>query len=319
MPLTESPNEKDIREFLKLLGSNAVMSLAKTATSNKLVPCSLNEAIDIVMLHTSDEARLFSYRLIDCKYLYEYLHCKKAPVVEKATKSQLIDSVQKLWKEKRETNNKELVPRNEQNISCSSGQSSTNEDVTYSTNVTIIANKTLQIFTGGYSCGIPNISSIRSDAFSRAFCDWFYSMVNRLQPECAHQNGDNFRSSIFFDNCSVDVYLVGRLNDEEHSYGADDSFALMSRIFKAHHLLFSPNLESGVQAYKSDHGMVKVLCCGTLFEGNKFVGIFEQEFGVVNCPTDDVWKIMNIKLNLKQATMSQMPTLPKCEVFDIVK
>ena len=164
-----------------------------------------------------------------------------------------------------------------------------------------------------------NTQKLNSVEFTRHFCEWFYSMLNRLQPECASSTGDVFSETIFLTNSSVDVFLIGQAsgNDERHAQGPPDSCKLIGDVCRQYRLLFSPNVESGTQAHRSSYGMVKVLCCGTLFQEKSFIGIFEQEFGLVKCPMDRAWKIMYTKVNLKQTSDAQVPSLPPCQVFEI--
>lgn len=46
-----------------------------------------------------------------------------------------------------------------------------------------------------------------SEVFAKEFCQWFYTMVNRLQPEAAHLEGDSLTADAFVANSSVDIYL----------------------------------------------------------------------------------------------------------------
>lgn len=162
------------------------------------------------------------------------------------------------------------------------------------------------------------VTVMKSDEFTRDFCEWYYIMVNRLQPQCAHLLGDTFRKEIFYSNSFTDVYLIGQTSVERHAKGGDNTFVLLRDTFIEFGLLFNPNLENGTQAHMSSHGMVVILCCGSLHHDNSFVGIFEQEFGLVCSPVDRAWKIMYIKINLKQSSIqSELPSLPKCQVFKI--
>lgn len=161
-------------------------------------------------------------------------------------------------------------------------------------------------------------TAVRSDQFAVEFCEWYFKMVNRLQPQCSHFIGDTFNQEIFFHNSSVDVYLIGSATCERHGQGQATVFQMLRDTFAEFKLLFSPNLSSGIQAHKSSHGIVIIFCCGMLHCGNSCVGIFEQEAGLARSPVDGSWKIMYIKLNLKQSDVQPvLPTLTPCQVFDI--
>lgn len=162
----------------------------------------------------------------------------------------------------------------------------------------------------------PPVRTVRSDEFSREFCKWYYTMVNRLQPTCAHLSGDTLREEVFLGNSSAEVYVYGAATTRRTAVGQWGTYTLLKDIFTEHKILFNPNVDSGIQSYAVEHGLIKLLVCGTLHQENSFVGIFEQEFGLVQSPIDRAWKIINTKLNLKQSSET-IPTLPKSLVFEI--
>lgn len=164
--------------------------------------------------------------------------------------------------------------------------------------------------------GQPPLRTVRSDEFSREFSKWYYTMVNRLQPTCTHLAGDTLREEVFLGNSSAEVYTYGPTTTQRTAVGQRDTYALLKDIFTEHRILFSPNVDSGIQSYAVEHGLIKLFVCGTLHQENSFLGIFEQEFGLVQSPVERAWKIMYTKLNLKQAGETT-PTLPKSQVFEI--
>ena len=46
---------------------------------------------------------------------------------------------------------------------------------------------------------------VMSDEFSKDFCEWFYTVLNKLQPECSHQQGDNLEPDIFYSNSKIEI------------------------------------------------------------------------------------------------------------------
>lgn len=163
-----------------------------------------------------------------------------------------------------------------------------------------------------------SVVKIMSDQFSIDFSEWFYTMLNRLQPECSQQRGDTLRPEIFFSNCKVDMYLVeGDRTEHQSAEGNLLCNTLIRKLLTNLKLLFTPNLDGGLQAKKSSHGMIQLFCCGTLHSQSSFLGIFEQEFGLVMCPVGKVWKISYTKINLKKVHQIQSPTLPQMEKFAI--
>ncbi|XP_050717600.1 uncharacterized protein LOC126999252 isoform X2 [Eriocheir sinensis] len=140
-----------------------------------------------------------------------------------------------------------------------------------------------------------------SEVFARDFCQWFYTMVNRLQPEAVHLPGDSLTVDAFVANSSVDVYLYsGQKVVEKHAVGQEDAFTTLRDTLLECGVCFAPNTDKGPCCEMSKFGMVKLQCSGTLHRCQALVGVFEQEFGLVRCP-DGRWKVMVLKLNLKQA------------------
>ena len=163
-----------------------------------------------------------------------------------------------------------------------------------------------------------SIKLVKSDVFSREFCSWFYNTVNRLQPECNHLLGDDLNDDIFCENSIIEINCFS--NNEKitkKGNGNVESANLLKDFLVSSKLLLNPNLESGVMAQKTDHGLLKVLCCGSLHHQNSFVGIFEQDFGLIKCPITNKWKIMVTKINNKQCLETTLPQLPSSSQFEI--
>lgn len=167
---------------------------------------------------------------------------------------------------------------------------------------------------------LPSTStgSVKSDEFAKNFCEWFYKMINKLQPICSQQEGDVFSEKLFLNNSSVEIFMITSQTVERKGSGQAGSYFLLKNTLQEFELLFSPNIETGLQVIKGEHGIIKVFCCGSLQKLNTFLGIYEQEFGLIFCPMEKVWKILYTKLNLKHATVTQqLPSLPPCEIFEI--
>ncbi|XP_037782657.1 uncharacterized protein C3orf38-like [Penaeus monodon] len=335
--LLKSPYEPLVQELLGGLEPDALRGLALTATNNRIHPTNCKEAIEIILMHTEDLGKFFSYRRIKAQVLFVYLHHHKVPVNAHSSRTQLAVAVQQFWMKrlnggstltnpKRRSNDKiqeqanpchpvppdqlQVVSRQNQAPACLEVVSQENENVKNRQVATLNNEDTL--------AQIELTKKVKSDDFARVFCEWYYSMINYLQPVCSHQPGDTFRESVFCCNSSVDVYLIGSVREEKHATGQANSYTLLREVFGQTELLFSPNLSSGIQAQKSEHGMIRIFSCGTLHKVNSFVGIYEQEFGLVFCPVDRAWKIMYTKINLKHMSVEpQMPSLPQCEVFSI--
>ncbi|KAF2357809.1 hypothetical protein FHG87_011435 [Trinorchestia longiramus] len=169
-----------------------------------------------------------------------------------------------------------------------------------------------------HSTNNNNTERIMSDEFALDFCVWFYMMVNMLQPCCADKKGDTLRPEIFCGNCCLEMYLVdGDRMEQCKASNNIECNKVMRELLSKLGLLFMPNTEGGIQVKKSSHGMIQVFCCGTIHCNDSFVGIFEQEFGLVTSPVDRTWKIAYSKINLKRLLKAYTPSLPRADVFAI--
>lgn len=343
--LLKSPYEPLVRELLGGLEPDVLRGLALTATNNRIHPTNCKEAIEIILMHTEDLGKFFSYRRIKAQILFVYLHHHNVPANAHSSRTQLAVAVQQFWMKrlnsgstkrrshtkfpdqanghksleyKPEMGNPQYpVPTNQLQVVNKQNQALASLEVVSQENDV----KNRQVATLNNEDTLSQIEltkKVKSDDFARVFCEWYYSMINRLQPVCSHQPGDTFRESVFCNNSSVDMYLIGSGREEKHTSGQANCYALLREVFGQTGLLFSPNLSSGIQAQKSEHGMIRIFSCGTLHKANSFVGIYEQEFGLIFCPVDRAWKIMYTKVNLKHTSVEpQMPSLPPSEVFAI--
>lgn len=324
MSLYNSALKTAAEELLQEFNDEELKSLAKTATNNRITPETKKEAIDAILLHTPDVKRLLSYKRITSQKLFQYLHKKKIAIKGDANRSQLIKTIETQWEVcKNQENDYNNKRKNNSNIiEKANMKSNLDLDVDLTSNKHIKQSATnieeiQSVRNIEASQSIVNIPAQRSDEFSCEFCRWFYTMINRLQPECINQIGDNFREQIFSSNSTVSLYFLSEPYKELHGNGRVEAFNLFKNAVCEYRLLFSPNLESGTGAEKSPHGMVKVFCCGTLHQGSAFIGIFEQEFGLVYSPADQAWLIMNTKVNFKHSLIQEMPTLPPYKIFEI--
>ncbi|CAL4115896.1 unnamed protein product [Meganyctiphanes norvegica] len=326
MSIYNSALKTAAEDLLQALDDEDLVSLAKTATNNRITPETKKESIDAILLHTPNVKRLLSYRRITTQKLFQYLHKNKVSINGYASRSQLANTVEVLWGESdNHENGTQKKHKNESNVtekvkvivkSKSLGDEyETKTKLCKRSSLNPEESKSIRNLEETHS--IENLQVQRSDDFSQEFCRWFYTMINRLQPECSNQLGDNFREQVFSGNSSVGLYFLCEPYKEMHGKGRIETFTLFKNVVCEYRFIFSPNLENGIGAEKSPHGMVKIFCCGTLHQGSAFIGIFEQEFGLVFSPADQAWLIMNTKVNFKHTLIQEIPTLPPYEIFAI--
>ncbi|XP_069158036.1 uncharacterized protein C3orf38 homolog [Procambarus clarkii] len=99
MNLINSPYEANVRDLLKTLSPEDIRCLAQTSTGNRLPPKSSHDAINIILIYTSDLKRLFSYRRLTAQNLFNYLYKNQVPSMPFAKKMELSDEfIQKFCK-----------------------------------------------------------------------------------------------------------------------------------------------------------------------------------------------------------------------------
>lgn len=109
---------------------------------------------------------------------------------------------------------------------------------------------------------------------------------------------------------------------EFSSEGAADVLKSFNQIPNNFNFQLAPNTcQSGVQGRMNTYGMVMIACCGTVYQSNVFVGIFEAGFGLLRDPqSTDTWKLKHSKLQIKSASGNAgHPKLTDCDtLFEIL-
>ncbi|KAL7630561.1 UNVERIFIED_CONTAM: hypothetical protein RMT77_019248 [Armadillidium vulgare] len=285
--LNNSKFKKGVLDLLSFLPNEDVYSIAQTASIKKVIPENIQEAIDIILIYTPDLDRFFSYRRITSKLLTQYLNVNNVILKGYATNQHLISSIRELWASKFCDREKE------------------EPDINDSTSKENNLGTTLKLY-------------IKSDEFAHSFAGWFFERLNNINNESA--GCERLDASMFCSNASSNIYILynSQLVEEYNSESDEECEQLFSKVISKYKVTFLPNLDNGTQAVKSLYGPIRVLSCGTIFKGKECIGVFEEEFGLVQNPNDKNWKIFFTKINLKTAVQPPVtPSLPPCPVFDI--
>ncbi|KAG0719351.1 hypothetical protein GWK47_050652 [Chionoecetes opilio] len=99
MNLLSSPYAAGIKGLLACLDTKTLHALAATATNNRILPDSNEEAAKVILAFTESIGRLFSYRRLTTRVLFDYLHTRGAAVRVADSKAELIEKVKKEWEE----------------------------------------------------------------------------------------------------------------------------------------------------------------------------------------------------------------------------
>lgn len=146
---------------------------------------------------------------------------------------------------------------------------------------------------------------------SRQFSTWFFRMCNENQLKI-----DDFWIDAEY---SMEMIAAGQLVREEKGCGSQPLLDVLQSLHIQDNLLFNPNnCHDGIQGRMDAHGLVMVLCCGTLHSPGVFVGVFECMFGLLRDPfTDDNWKIKHLRLRLSSSSpREEAPRLDECSYLE---
>ncbi|KAJ6644249.1 hypothetical protein Bhyg_09216 [Pseudolycoriella hygida] len=145
---------------------------------------------------------------------------------------------------------------------------------------------------------------------SRQFSSWFFTMCNENQLKT-----EDFWSAMEY---SIEMIESGELVRQEQGSGAPSILELLQKLHSQDNLLFNPNnCHDGIQGRMDAHGLVMVLCCGTLHSPGTFVGVFECVFGLLRDPfADDNWKIKLLRMRLNSSSPREAPRLNECPFLE---
>lgn len=161
-----------------------------------------------------------------------------------------------------------------------------------------------------------SVTTVNSEHFpinlmSRQFCSWFFENFN----------GDSLKQNDFWVDCYVSVRIVaaghGDVVNDRETNSNDACLEMLSHLKRSLNILFNPNLcHEGVQGRIDPHGLVVLMCCGTVHSETQCVGLFESAFGLMRDPyNENNWRIKHLKLQIKSSTNDTTPKLTDCETL----
>lgn len=237
---------------------------------------SFPDALEVVLVHSSGVLSILNRKAITREVLFKYLHAHRVPVYENFTKLLLIERMIEYW----QTRSKD----------------------------------------GGVSSGAKEseatVMKVNSEHFpinlmSRQFCSWFFDNFNT----------DALKQNDFWVDCFVSIRIVAAgqeevVNDSETN-GNEACLEILSHLKRQLSILFNPNLcHEGVQGRIDPHGLVVLMCCGTVHSQTQCVGLFESAFGLMRDPyNENNWRIRHLKLQIKSSPTEMTPKLRDCDTL----
>lgn len=163
------------------------------------------------------------------------------------------------------------------------------------------------IYNGQPSSQASSTDQLLAEQFTR----WFFQMLNSYHPFAQEAPAESYGPHHFFKDCQMKMISAAPdLRRDIHSGDIDVSQRLLAFV-KEEQLKFNPNMDpGGVKGMAEPHGLKVVMVCGTVHLNGRFVGIFEQQFGLVRDPdSQNNLKIKFVNLKLKREQAEITPTL----------
>ncbi|CAG0895761.1 unnamed protein product [Darwinula stevensoni] len=299
-----SKEKQGMQELLELLPPDDLLSLTRTATGC-VVPETVTEAIDAIILATDQPLKLLRRQKITYKLLLTYLLKMGIPFDATGGKVPLIFAILKYWgSDTRDSEADEQLSRGDEEPAAQAVD---------------------PIDSGTQHGGEP--PDVRE--FASAFAQWYYDLLNgtvaRKLSVLAEQKSpltltlhplEEFGKQHFFDDASMRLRVFDQSDNlvhQEECYGCEQVSACLLNAVVSHNLLMNPNMSpGGIGGAQSPHGLIKVMCCGTLQTSGRVCGIFEQIFGLVrDILAGNSWKIKSTELTMKSQSAPSASSLPQ--------
>lgn len=146
-----------------------------------------------------------------------------------------------------------------------------------------------------------------------SFCLWFYAMLNGNSEHWCESKDSHYGPEHFFDDCQLKVVVVDTDSSSrvETYSGAQQVCDRLKLLVTDSGFLFNPNLDGqGYQEQFSVFGLCQIDVCGTLHHKSTFVGVFEQQFGLIRDPLmHNNFRIKFTNLRLKACSVSHVPNV----------
>ncbi|XP_055383327.1 uncharacterized protein C3orf38 homolog [Condylostylus longicornis] len=303
-----------------------LIQLAKSLTKNYVSADNLDDALQIVFVHGGSSTTILNKKMLTKEILFKYLHKNSVRASSDFTKSSLIEKTQNFWKEKffdnknqNESSLSEVNPNSshidQQNVLHSASQPQ-NEYIIEQNNQLYKTDLIQNDFPiqQNNQLSTNNSMSYPINLLAKKFSEWFF----------VSYNDDTLKPQDFWIDSSLHLKMVQVQSGETQEHQCTSSTEVVETLLGIKNPVkfsFNPNLAyEGVQGRLDMHGLVLVLCCGTLHTTDTCMGTFESLFGLIRDPNcDNNWKIKHLKLILKStAVINQIPCLVNSDTLSEV-
>lgn len=140
---------------------------------------------------------------------------------------------------------------------------------------------------------------------SQEFSSWFFNRLNDAE----------YNTEDFWSDAISSIRIISNDIIDETTSGSDNIVIMLKCLKDQLRINFIPNLTpQGVQGRMDPHGLVYVLCCGTIQKDNTFSGVFETAFGLIR-NIENMWRIKNLKLQIRHSETYSLPNIHECSTL----
>ncbi|GAB6032471.1 hypothetical protein CHUAL_011103 [Chamberlinius hualienensis] len=275
-----------VQAILAKMDELDVKSLADTITNRMLAFQSLDEALTAVLVYAKTPADILKRKKVKKEYLFQYLHDVGHSVTPNADKATIVKAALTYWDSK---DAQEEIIMEEDSMICDESYNSQDHGHLSTNSI------------GQNNSAINNISnngtSREVQEMAEQFTRWFYQVLHNGHLDNPNLE-DKFGPHHFWRDCQFKIHTPQCEHLIEGSQATADR--LLSLIGQDQ-LYFNPfYAQQGIKGYVDNHGLVIILVAGDIHRADRWVGVFEQKFGLIRDPaSDNKWKIKFSELNFK--------------------
>ncbi|XP_017781115.1 PREDICTED: uncharacterized protein C3orf38 homolog [Nicrophorus vespilloides] len=277
-----------IESILRKIDDVDLFSLAATVTQGFLKDTLQNrkDAIEAIIKYSQSAQSFLRRKMITRELLFKYAHEVNMNVTMPITKDKLIGMILIYWEDQYDDCR---IPMNEENRQSNHIKVVQEQEP---------GNQQMQVLTD------------ETDLMAEKFSEWFYGMMN---------GNSCIGTEHFFEDANLKIHLINgnQIQTDEVAANVEEIVRLLYKTKSDYRLYFNPNINrDGTRGRSEPHGLVLIMCCGTLHIDNIVTGVFEQTFALARDPfSDNNWKIKNTELKLtSKSNVNAMPTLNDTEM-----
>ena len=166
-----------------------------------------------------------------------------------------------------------------------------------STHISIHVNLSTHLDVSGQTQATGELCVVQQ--FAEQFTRWFYDILNQSVTE-----DSQFGPQHFFENATLSLFLQTSSVQTEEIIGSESICRKLAQFVTMEKLSFKPNVER-VEGQTDSFGRRVINVCGTLHQLQKAVGLFEQQFGLIENPdVANNWRIKFTKLKMQAVDLN---------------